>query len=194
MHGLLFSHLSESLDLAVAYSLYDGITHLCAHPVRLILMEPGGSNHRVGDAAHALRLAAPNSPCLVYGTTSDDSFKLDALRAGAQEVVFIAGITPDTFQPAIECTLARSWQPLMGTTLSVAPKLIHDLNNAVTAINGVADILLAHFHANARHHVCVEHITKAGARAAALLRTVTLHTSHSSPLQHEYVQCTTSTG
>lgn len=194
VQGLLFSHFSEFLDLVVVHSLQEGITHLCAHLMRLILMGPVFSDHRVSDAVHTLRLSSPNSAFLVYGMTPDDLFRLDAIRTRAHKVVFISSMTPETFQLAIECALARTWQPPMDAVLSVTPKLIHDLNNAVTAINGFGDILLTHSHTDVRNRVCVEQISKAGARAAALLQTVTPHTSRSSPLQHEDEQCTTSTG
>ncbi len=193
--GLLFTHYFESLDLTVTNSLHDGIAHLCTHPVRLILIGPVFSDHRVSDAVKALRLAAPNSAFLAYGVTSDESFLLDAFRAGAHEVTDISDITPDIFRLAIECALARTWQSsTMGMTISVAPKVIHDLNNAVTAINGFADILLAHFHTVSRNRVCVEQITKAAARAPALIKTLAPHTARMSVLQHEDEHCTTHSG
>ena len=194
VHGLLFNHFSESLNLALAHSLHDGITHLYAHPVRLILMGPAFSDRRTSDAARALCLTAPNSGFLVYSFTPDESFRLDALRAGAHEVVFISDVSPDTFRMAIECTLARSWQATMDAIVPVAPKLIHDLNNAITAINGFADILPSRLPADAQNRVCVEQITKAGTRAPAVFHTITPQTSCSSTMQHEDDRYTTHTG
>lgn len=78
--------------------------------------------------------------------------------------------------------------------VSVAPKVIHDLNNAITAINGFADILLSRLPADAQDRVRVEQITKAGARAAALLHTLTPRTSSHSAIQDEDERCTTHTG
>ncbi|MDH5666614.1 MAG: hypothetical protein OEY86_01205 [Nitrospira sp.] len=194
--SLLFTHYSESLDLTVIHSLHDGIAHLCTHPVRLILMGPVFSDHRVSDAVKALRLAAPSSAFLVYdGVTPGESFLLDALRAGAHEVTDISDITPNTFHLAIERALARTWQSATaGTTVPVAPKVIHDLNNAVTAINGFGDILLTHFQADSRNRVCIEQITKAGARAAALLKTLSPHTARTTIPQCEDEHCASHSG
>jgi len=194
VQGLLFNHFSESLDLALAHSLHDGMTHLCAHPVRLILMGPAFSDRQTSDAIRALRLTAPNSGFLVYSFTPDQSFRLEALNAGAHEVVFISDVSPDTFRLTIECALERSWQPTMDAIVSVAPKVIHDLNNAITAINGFADILLSRLPADAQNRVCVEQITKAGSRAAAVLHTITPQTSCSSTMPHEDDRYTTHTG
>lgn len=195
VQGLLVNHYSETLDLTVIHSLHDGIAHLCTHPVRLILMGPVFSDHRVSDAVKALRLAAPNSAFLAYGVTPDESFLLHALRAGAHEATYISDITPDTFHLAIECALARTWQSATtGTTVPAAPRIIHDLNNAVTAINGFGDIQLTHFQADSRNRVCVEQITKASARAAALLKTLAPHTARTPIPQYEDEHCASHSG
>lgn len=157
-------------------------------------MGPTFSDRRTSDAVRALRLTAPNSGFLVYSLTPDEWFRLDALRAGAHEVGFISDVSPDTFRMAIECTLARSWQATMDAIVPVAPTLIHDLNNAITAINGFPDILLSRLPADAQNRVCIEQITKAGARAATVLHTITPQISCSSTLQHEEGRYTTHTG
>lgn len=64
VQDLLCNHFPESLDLVTAHSLHDGITHLCAHPVRLILMGPVFSDRHTSDAVRALRLNTPNSASL----------------------------------------------------------------------------------------------------------------------------------
>ncbi|MDH5639858.1 MAG: hypothetical protein OEY28_01085 [Nitrospira sp.] len=127
----------------------------------------------MSDTIRALRLAAPNKGILVYSATPDEPFRLDALRAGAHEVACISDVSPDTFRLAIERTLARSWQQTTDATVSTTPQLIHDLNNAVTAINGFADILFSRAHSDTQSRACVEQIRNAGARAADLLNTVT---------------------
>ena len=171
--SLLFSHFSDSLDLSLAGSLHDGLTHLCTHQVRLIILGPALPGQRMSDTIHALRVAAPNKGILVYGMATDESFRLDALRAGAHEVACISDVSPDTFKLAIERTLARSWQQPAGATISITPQLIHDLNNAITAINGFADILFNTVHSDTQSRACVEQIRNAGTRAAGLLNTVT---------------------
>lgn len=83
-------------------------------------MGPVFSDYRISDAIKTLRLVAPHSAFLVYGVTPDESFMLDALRAGAHEVTGISNSTPVTFHLAIERALARTWQSTaIGTSIPV---------------------------------------------------------------------------
>jgi nitrogen-specific signal transduction histidine kinase len=53
------------------------------------------------------------------------------------------------------------------------PQLAHDLNNAMTSINGFADILLARLPADEPARAYAEQIRKAGTRATALVKALT---------------------
>ena len=93
--------------------------------------------------------------------------------------------SPETSQPApvllieAECAIARAKtsqldadSPPPGQSLPAPPaiaQLVHDLNNAMTAINGFADILLARLPADEPTRTCAEQIRKAGTRATALV-------------------------
>lgn len=179
--ALLFGYFSDSLDLALADSLDGGIAHLHSYKVRLIIMGPAFPGQTISGAVRALRLAAPASGIVVYRFASDESFRLDALRAGAHEVSFITGLSPEPFRSAIEWALARSWQTTMDAAIQATPKLVHDLNNAITAINGFADILLNRAHGDAQSRACVEQIRNAGTRAADLINSLAPPTMRQEP-------------
>jgi DNA-binding NarL/FixJ family response regulator len=182
LHDLLFDTFHESLDLAVAGSLRDGMTYLCSHRVPLILISLEVSDYKGLDAVRALRLAAPDSGLIAYGSVVHEALRLDAIRAGAHEVFSITDASVDTFRLAAECAIARTnphqrdadsltpGHPI--STYPTTPQLVHDLNNAMTSINGFADILLARLSADEPARTWAEQIRKAGTRAAALVKTL----------------------
>lgn len=182
LHDLLFDAFHESLELAVAGSLRDGMTYLCSHRASVILISLEVSDYKGLDAVRALRLAAPGSGLIAYGTVVHEALRLDAIRAGAHEVFSISDASAETFRSAAECAIARTnphqldadssppGQPI--STCPATPQLVHDLNNAMTSINGFADILLARLPADEPARSCAEQIRKAGTRAAALVKTL----------------------
>lgn len=182
LHDLLFDIFHESLGLAVACSLRDGMTYLCSHRVPLILISLEVSDYKGLDAIRALRLAMPGSGLIAYGDVVQEALRLDAIRAGAHEVCSIFNASADTFRLAAECAIARTHPHQLNadlatpgqlsSTYSATPQLVHDLNNAMTSINGFADILLARLPADEPARTCAEQIRKAGTRAAALVKTL----------------------
>jgi signal transduction histidine kinase len=146
----------------------------------LILISLEVSDYKGLDAVRALHLAAPGSGLIAYGTVVHTALRLDAIRAGAHEVFCIADASADTFRLAAECAIARTnphrlnadssttGEPI--STYPATPQLVHDLNNAMTSINGFADILLARLPADEPARTCAEQIRKAGTRAAALVK------------------------
>jgi nitrogen-specific signal transduction histidine kinase len=81
-------------------------------------------------------------------------------------------------QPAFN---ARATTPVRQAALSPAlPKLAHDLNNAITSINGFADLLLTRLPVNEPARACTEQIRKAGARGTMLVKAL-IPPSKSSP-------------
>lgn len=180
LQDLLFGLFHESLDLAVACSLREGMTYLCSHRVPLIFIGLAVSDYKGLDAVRALRLTAPDSGLVAYGAVVHETLRLDAIRAGAHEVFSIADASADTFRLAADCAIARSktqqldadspppGQPI--STHPAMPRLAHDLNNAITSINGFADLLLARLPADEPARACAEQIRKAGTQAAALVK------------------------
>jgi DNA-binding NarL/FixJ family response regulator len=171
------------LDLAIACSLRDGMTYLCSHRVPLIFLGLAVSDYKGLDAVRALRLTAPDSGLIAYDSVVHETLRLDAIRAGAHEVLSITDISTDTLRLVAECAMIRFKQPMVdaGSPTAVQPitvppgipELAHDLNNAMTSINGFADILLARLPADEPARACAEQIRKAGTRAAALVKALT---------------------
>ncbi|MBH0182104.1 MAG: hypothetical protein HP490_10610 [Nitrospira sp.] len=179
LHDLLLSLFHESLDLGVARSLREGMVYLCSHRVRLILISLAVSDDKGLDAVRALRLTAPDSGLIAYRAIVDETARLDALRAGAHEVFTLTDASAETFRLVAECAIARAKtrqqdanSPPPGQSIPAhpaIPQLAHDLNNALTAINGFADILLVRLPADEPVRTCAEQIKLSGIRAAALV-------------------------
>lgn len=188
MQDLLLSLFHESLDLGVARSLREGMTYLSSHRVPLILISLAVSDYKGLDAVRALRLTAPDSGLIAYGTMIDETVRLNAIRAGAHEVLSIAETSPDIFRLTIECAMIRTNLPRNGARsappeqpTAVPPgmlELTHALNNAITSINGFADILLTRLPTNDPAWAFAEQIKLSGKRATALVQELrTLHES-----------------
>lgn len=188
LQDLLLNLFHESLDLGVAHSLREGMTYLSSHRVPLILISLAVSDYKWLDAVRALRLTAPDSGLIAYGSILDETVRLNAIRAGAHEVLSIADISPAVFRLTIECAMiraslprivARSAPPEKPTALPPRmQELTHALNNAMTSINGFADMLLARLPPNDPARACAERIKLSGKRAADLVQE--LRTPHES--------------
>jgi DNA-binding NarL/FixJ family response regulator len=180
LQDLLFGLFQQSLDLATACSLRDGMTYLCTHRVSLILISLTVSDYKGLDAVRALRLTTPDSSLIAYGAVVSETLRLDAIRAGAHEVLSIADTSSDAFRLAAECAMVRAKIRRIDTDSlppeqphpfhPAMPRLAHDLNNAITSVNGFADILLARLPADEPARTCAEQIKQAGVRAAALVK------------------------
>ena len=180
VQDLLLNLFHESLDLGVARSLLEGMTYLSSRRVPLILISLAVSDYKWLDAVRALHMTAPDSGLIAYGAIIDETVRLDAIRAGAHEVLAITGTSPAVFRLTIECAMiranlwrigSRSASPEQPT--AVPPKMLeltHALNNAMTSINGFADILLARLSANDPARACAEQIKLSGKRATALVQ------------------------
>ena len=182
LQDLLVSHFETALDLAIAGSLREGMTHLCAHRVALTLMSLSLPDYNGLDAVRAVRLAVPDTALIVYGAAPPAPLLLDAVRAGAHDILTLADTSTATFRLAVECAMIRATQPAMQavppatnrarTDSATMPKLVHDLNSAIMAINGFAELLLNRLPAEEPARACSEQIKRAGTRAAALLKSL----------------------
>jgi DNA-binding NarL/FixJ family response regulator len=182
LQDLLMGHFRTALDLAIAGSLREGMTHLCTHPVALTLMSLSLPDYKGLDAVRAVRLAVPQTALIVYGATQPLPLLLDAVRAGAHGVLFLTDTSAATFHLTVECALIRATQPAIQagssapvqtrTGSATMPRLVHDLNNSIMSINGFADLLLNRLPAEEPARVCSEQIKRAGTRAATLLNSI----------------------
>lgn len=193
LQNLLMDHFQTALDLVIAGSLHEGMTHLCTHPVTLTLMSLSLPDYKGRDAVRAVRLAVPETALMVYSATPSAPLLRDAVRAGAHDVLSLTNMSADTFHLAVDCAMIRAAQPAMQdgpsapdhahTGSATMPKLVHDLKNAIMSINGFAELLLNRLPEEEPARVCSEQIKRAGIRAAVLLKSLTpLHEPASSVL------------
>ena len=183
LQDLLMGHFHTALDLAIAGSLREGMTYLCTHPVALTLMSLSLPDYKGLDAVRAVRLAVPDTALIACSATLSIPLLLDAVRAGAHEVLSLADTSADAVVLAIDCAMIRAAQPairtealprpLSRTVSATIPRVVHDLNNTIMSINGFADLLLTRLPTEAPSRVCSEQIKKAGTRAATLLQSLT---------------------
>lgn len=176
----LMDQFPATVDLATAASLHEGMSRLCTHRATVILVDlslPDGSGP---DAVSALRRVTPSSALIAFSSTGDESGLLEAIRAGAHEVLPTPLSSPHSLSHAIQSALIRSGMRTAHTEpRSLAPpfatstsllKVVHDLNNALTSLNGFADILLARLPSEDSTRNCAEQIKKSVVRATALIQ------------------------
>lgn len=174
----LATHFPGPLAVRMTSTLPEALEHLQAQPADLVLLDFKKPDPSGQDPLAALRTASPASAFLALLSRTDDDSALDALRRGAHEILTITSSTHADACRAIARALARTGkQPPAfmrpGTAPPAAPKpdrLIHDLNNLLTSINGFADLLLTRLTPKDPARSSAEHIRKAGERAASLLK------------------------
>ncbi|WP_053378358.1 response regulator [Nitrospira moscoviensis] len=177
LHDQLLDLFPASLDIGVARSLREAMHHLSTRHVDVVLMDLMLPDYKGVDAVRAVRLTAPACALIALDAAGDERLLLTALRAGAHEALSAQGLTPRELRWAIERAVIRAQsQPGRSTPAppqdspAVPTRLIHDLNNALTSINGFAEVLLTRMPADDPARGPVEHIRKAGHRAAGLLQ------------------------
>lgn len=163
----LLSHFPSSLDLGVARSLREAMQHLCTHHVDLVLMDMTLPDYKGIDAVRALRTTAPSCALVVFSAAPEDRMLLDALQAGAHEVFSAAANPLPPLRSTIERAIIRAATPPEPTA-----RVIHDLNNAMTSINGFAEILVTRLPADDPARAAADQIRQACLRAASLLKTL----------------------
>ncbi|MEC4891070.1 MAG: response regulator [Nitrospira sp.] len=174
----LATHLPGPHTVRMTHTLADALEHLQAQRVDLVLLDLKSQERPGQDLLHTIHAASPTSALLALVLHTDDSSAFDALRRGAHEVLAITSSTHADACRAIARALARTGkQPPAFMRPSTAPpaslkpdRLIHDLNNLLTSINGFADLLLTRLAPQDPARTSAEHIVTAGKRAAALLK------------------------
>lgn len=182
LQEMLIGQYQAALDLGTARSLREGMAHLCAHRVALVLMDLTLPDYKGLDAVRALRMTAPATALIAFSAVPNEPLLLDAIRAGAHEVLSVATPSAQELRLTIERAVvraeqsgmnARSTSPVQPAEPSPAlPKLVHDLNNAITSINGFADILLTRLPMDEPARTSAEQIRNAGTRATELVKSL----------------------
>lgn len=181
-HAPIQSRLAPLFDGPVEFlpsvTVAEALAMLQTRPVDLILLAPAAPNASTDDGVHTIRQAAPHCAVIVLLPRQDEAASLAAIRHGAHETL---SLTDSTEQDSIR-VLARAFarvgreasmllRPVPSIPARPAPtKLLHDLNNLMTSVNGFADLLLTRLAADDPARPSAEQIRQAGKRAAALLK------------------------
>jgi CheY-like chemotaxis protein len=173
-HALLLEPRLPGLDVGLAQSLREALHHLSARHVDVVLMDLTLPDYKGADAVRAFRTTMPNCPLVVYHPGDDERLLLDAVRNGAHEALVPFAFDAASVRMAMKIAKARSHHPappgaVPGGLIPPA-RTIHDLNNALTSINGFADVLLSRLPPDDAARPLLDHIRQAGRQAAALLK------------------------
>lgn len=168
-------------EAGIAHSLQEGLNILRSQEFSLVLVDFELSESTGPDAVRVLRTTAPHSAVIVFSQSGSAESLLEAVQAGSHEVLHTVPPSTQELTLAVQTALIRARSSKILTEASQSPfpiaisgvslpKLAHDLNNALTSINGFTDILLTRLPAEEAPHRCVEQIKDACDRAAELAR------------------------
>lgn len=173
-HALLLEPRVPGLDVGLAQSLRDALHHLSARHVDVVLMDLTLPDYKGADAVRAFRTAMPKCPLVVYHPADDERLLLDAVCNGAHEILFPFALDAASIRMAMQIATLRSHHadvPAVAPMGTILPaRTIHDVNNALTSINGFADVLLSRLPPDDAARPLLNHIRQAGRQAAALLK------------------------
>lgn len=170
----LHAHLAEPLTLHFVHTIPDALAYLRDHHVDLVFVEEAAARtelrtiHTVSPATAVIALAMGiHTPALLH-----------TLRQGVHEVLSLHPSAETDPVRTIERALARvngrtgilKESDTRAYELPTSPRLIHDLNNLLTSINGFADLLLGRLAPDDPARMNAEQIRLAGKRAATLLK------------------------
>lgn len=178
---LLSKSFSTIPDAKIVHSLQEGLNILRTREFSLVLVDFELPDSTGPDAVRVLRASAPHSAVVVFTQSGNVESLLEAVQAGSHEVLPDVLPSPQELALVVRTALirARSSKILAEASQSPfpiaisgqsLPKLAHDLNNALTSINGFTDILLTQLPAEEAPHRCVEQIKDACDRATELAR------------------------
>jgi DNA-binding response OmpR family regulator len=178
---LLTTDCCPVLDLGKASSFQEGLTYLRTHQVTLVLMNLVLPDATGRQAVHLLRQTANSSALIGFSRHPDTSLLLDAIRAGAHDVLLAIPPSAESLGLSIQSALIRANRtlrvegpppPVVSRPTAPMPlsKVAHDLNNSLTSIKGFADILLARLSAADPSRHCAEQIQHACAKAEVLIK------------------------
>ncbi len=183
LQDILAQSFSAAPTPQVVSSLQEGLNYLGNRELAVVLTDLVLPDSSGPDAVRILRKTAPSSAVVALTEAGDLPLLLEAVQAGAHEALLNALLSPEELTLAIQSALIRvssSKKPTEAAQshfpIAVSPpslsKLAHDLNNALTSINGFTDILLARLPADEAPHRCAAQIKDACDRAAILVRDV----------------------
>lgn len=165
----------------MVYSLQEGLNVLNSRAISVVLVDLELPDSTGAEAVRMLRTITPRNAVIAFTQSSRLEPLLEAVQAGAHELLLNVLPSPHELTLAIQTALIRASPSKSPTEIlpssssttplpASLPKLAHDLNNALTTINGFSDILLARLPAEEASHRCAEQIKDACDRATGLAR------------------------
>jgi len=178
LQDALLGQYPAALDVGLARSLREAMHHACAHHVDLVLLDMTLPDYKGTDAVRALRMTVPSCALVAFSATSEDRILLDALQAGAHEVFSAASFPLTALRGLMERAMIRAagtkpgaaWASCHPSPAASTAGIVHDLNNALTSINGFAEMLVSRLPAEDPARAAAAQIRQAGARAASLVK------------------------
>ncbi|MDO9118979.1 MAG: hypothetical protein Q7U39_13560 [Nitrospira sp.] len=181
----MHTHFAEPLNVASVTTVPDALDYLQSHRVDLILVDEATARTEL----RTIHTASPTTAIIGLVMKMDESVQLLMLRQGVHEVLCLLPSTDADHARTIERAVARvngragllkSDEPRPDIA-AAPPRLIHDLNNLLTSINGFADLLLAQLTPDHPARTGAEQIRLAGKRAATLLKAQSAAHSSAAP-------------
>lgn len=174
------THIAGPLDVTSAHTVPDALAYLRSHRIDLVLTDETAARHEL----RTIHTVSPETAIIGVVMKPEDSARLQMLRQGAHEVLCLLPSSDTDHIRVIQRALARVNGRTDILTLSkprpditaTPTRLIHDLNNLLTSINGFADLLLTQLTPDHPARMSAEQIRLAGKRAATLLK------AHTPPL------------
>lgn len=166
----------------MVHSFQEGLNFLRSREISLVLVDLELPDSTGADAVRMLRAAAPRSAVIAFTPSGNVEPLLEAVQSGAHELLPKVLPSPQELTLAVRTALIRVSPSKIPTEalqspplpIAISPasllKFAHDLNNALTSINGFTDILLSRLPAEEASHRCAEQIKDACDRAALLTR------------------------
>lgn len=168
-------------NVQLANSLHEGLTKLRSHEILLVLIDMDLPDSPGPDAIRMVRAISPSSALVAFVEMGRSEALLEAVQAGAHEILHNSRPSPEALVLAIKAAFIRI-QPQntsegvspssshVGVPIPLLTKITHDLNNALTSINGFTDVLLVRLPREEAPHRCAEQIKEASDRATALVK------------------------
>jgi len=174
LDGWVHTHFAEPLTTAFTPTLDDALAYLRSHRVDLVLADEAAARTEL----RTIHTVSPATAIIALVMRMEPSVLLQALRQGAHEALCLLPSADADHVLAIERALARvngragilkDTAP-RSSPAAAMPRLIHDLNNLLTSINGFADLLLNQLPPDHPARTGADQIRLAGKRATSLLK------------------------
>lgn len=179
------TYIAEPIDITSVQTVPEALAYLRSHRIDLVLADETAARPEL----RTIHTLSPATAIIAVMMKPEDTARLQMLRHGAHEVLCLLPSADTDHARVLQQALARvngradmlkesAPRPDIATA---PPRLIHDLNNLLTSINGFADLLLAQLTPDHPARTGAEQIRLAGKRAATLLKAQSAPHSSAAP-------------